>query len=198
MIAHYCELNSYYGICAIYLIVHMLYDCTIAFSFNFLCFLPFSEAQESTSLFLPWHNLAFILTEYFKLRLTQPFCVCFGFQTPVSHLCSNGQMEMLELLEDVPSIDYNSPDKDGNAPLHFAAQAGHVEVVSFLLNKVRTISVDPVNHLGFTPLMKAALQGRTKCSKLLLFSGEVYLWNYFFSKAIVCSDLAVLGQRSLD
>ena len=50
--------------------------------------------------------------------------------------------------------------------------AGHVEVVSFLLNKVRTIQVDPVNNLGFTPLMKAALQGRVKCSKLLLFSGE--------------------------
>ena len=42
----------------------------------------------------------------------------------------------------------------------------------FLLNKVRTIVVDPVNNLGFSPLMKAALQGRIKCSKLLLFSGK--------------------------
>jgi hypothetical protein len=31
--------------------------------------------------------------------------------------------------------------------------------------------MDPVNNLGFSPLMKAALQGRIKCSKLLLFSG---------------------------
>jgi hypothetical protein len=45
-------------------------------------------------------------------------------------------------------------------------------VVSFLLNKVRTINMDPVNALGFTPLMKSALQGRIKCSKLLLFSGK--------------------------
>jgi hypothetical protein len=37
--------------------------------------------------------------------------------------------------------------------------------------KVRTIVMDPVNNLGFSPLMKAALQGRIKCSKLLLFSG---------------------------
>ena len=94
------------------------------------------------------------------------------FQTPVSHLCGNGQIEMLDLLDDLPGIDYNSPDTEGNVPLHFAAQAGHVEVVSYLLNKVRTIRVDPINHLGFTPLMKAALQGRTKCSKLLLFSGQ--------------------------
>ena len=97
----------------------------------------------------------------------------FLFQTPASHLCGNGMIEMLELLEDIPNIDYNSPDSEGNTPLHFGAQAGHVEVVSFLLNKVRTIQVDPVNKLGFTPLMKASLQGRIKCSKLLLFSGRV-------------------------
>jgi len=45
-------------------------------------------------------------------------------------------IEMLELLEDIPNVDYNAPDNEGNTPLHFAAQAGHVEVVSFLLNKV--------------------------------------------------------------
>ena len=80
---------------------------------------------------------------------------------------------MLELLEEYhSSIDFNSPDNEGNTPLHFASQAGHIEVVSYLLNKVRTIQVDPINNLGFTPLMKSALQGRVKCSKLLLFSGK--------------------------
>ena len=90
----------------------------------------------------------------------------------MSHLCGNGIIEMLDLLEDIKGIDYNCPDTEGNTPLHFAAQAGHVEVVSFLLTKVRGIQVDPVNIQGFTPLMKAALQGRVKCSKLLLFSGK--------------------------
>merc|ERR1711997_1279090 len=83
-------------------------------------------------------------------------------------------IEMLELVEDIPGIEYNTPDTEGMTPLHFAAQAGHVEVVTFLLNKVRTINVDPISTLGFTPLMKAAIQGRVKCSKLLLFSGECY------------------------
>ncbi|XP_059088697.1 uncharacterized protein LOC131884830 [Tigriopus californicus] len=90
-------------------------------------------------------------------------------RTPVSHLCGNGMIEMLELLEDIPNIEYNTPDSEGNTPLHFAAQAGHVEVVSFLLNKVRTIQVDPVNNLGFSPLMKASIQDESSVSKLLLF-----------------------------
>jgi len=91
-------------------------------------------------------------------------------RTAVSYLCSNGMIEMLDVLEDVSELDYNIPDNEGTTPLHYAAQAGHVEVVSFLLTKVRTIQVDPINHQGFSPLMKAALQGRIKCSKLLLFS----------------------------
>ena len=46
----------------------------------------------------------------------------------MSHLCGNGIIEMLDLLEDIKGIDYNFPDSEGNTPLHFAAQAGHVEV----------------------------------------------------------------------
>ena len=113
----------------------------------------------------------------------------------MSHLCANGMIEMLELLEDIPGIDYNVPDNEGNSPLHFAAQAGHVEVVSFLLNKVRTIQVDPINQQGFTPLMKSALQGRIKCSKLLLFSGGYLLASYqglspgkYYSRNQNCSN----------
>ena len=97
-------------------------------------------------------------------------------------------IEMLELVEDIPGIDYNAPDTEGNTPLHYAAQAGHVEVVTFLLNKVRTIQVDPINILGFTPLMKAAIQGRVKCSKLLLISG-----NY----SILCLNIISIISRNM-
>lgn len=48
---------------------------------------------------------------------------------------------------------------------------GHVEVLNFMLSKCTGVEVDARNALGFTPLMKAALQGRTKCAKLLLFAG---------------------------
>lgn len=55
----------------------------------------------------------------------------------------------------------------------FCSPAGHTEVVSHLVNKCnRSVDLDARNALGFTPLMKAALQGRTKIAKILLFAGE--------------------------
>ena len=38
-------------------------------------------------------------------------------------------IEMLEMLEDVPLINYNLADNEGNTPLHLAAQ-GHNSVLS--------------------------------------------------------------------
>lgn len=48
---------------------------------------------------------------------------------------------------------------------------GHADIVSMLLNNFPGIDVDQPNHQGFTALMKAAVQGRSKCAKLLLYSG---------------------------
>ena len=49
--------------------------------------------------------------------------------------------------------------------------AGHDDVVSFLLHHFRRVRIDQYNKLGFTALMKSAIQGRTRCAKLLLFAG---------------------------
>nr|CAD7576520.1 unnamed protein product [Timema californicum] len=94
-----------------------------------------------------------------------------GMLTAVSHIAAHGSLPMLEAILLLPGVDVNKADNEGNTPLHFAAQAGHVETVNFLLSRSTGIEVDARNHLGFTPLMKAALQGRTKCAKLLLFAG---------------------------
>jgi len=50
--------------------------------------------------------------------------------------------------------------------------AGHDDVVSFMLHHFRRVRIDQSNKLGFTALMKSAIQGRTRCAKLLLFAGK--------------------------
>lgn len=92
-------------------------------------------------------------------------------RTAISYICSTNLINFLELFLQLPGIDVNKPDNEGNTPLHFAAQAGLSDVVNMLITKCRSLVIDPKNNLGFTPLMKAALQGRTRCAKLLLFAG---------------------------
>ncbi|GAB1597541.1 uncharacterized protein LOC115217241 [Argonauta hians] len=93
-------------------------------------------------------------------------------RTGISHACSSGFYTIVEILAEVPEVEVNLPDKEGNTPLIFAAQAGQEECVRILLNDFKKIRVDHVNRAGFSALMKAAIQGRTKCAKLLLFAGS--------------------------
>ncbi|XP_064597850.1 ankyrin repeat domain-containing protein 33B-like [Liolophura sinensis] len=92
-------------------------------------------------------------------------------RTGLSHACANGFTPAVEALSEVPEVDVNQADSEGNSPLIFAAQAGHTDVVRLLLNNFKKVRVDQANRLGFTPLLKAAIQGRTSCAKLLLFAG---------------------------
>ncbi|XP_076459480.1 uncharacterized protein LOC143292784 isoform X2 [Babylonia areolata] len=92
-------------------------------------------------------------------------------RTGLSHLCSNGLAQAVDILSDVPEVDVNIPDKEGNTPLIFAAQAGHTDVVRVMLQEFKGIRTDQPNRLGFTALMKAAIQGRTDCARLLLYAG---------------------------
>ena len=52
-------------------------------------------------------------------------------QTGLSHACGNGFLPILELLCEVEECDINLPDKEGNTPLIFAAQAGQYASVCF-------------------------------------------------------------------
>ncbi|XP_022903368.1 ankyrin repeat domain-containing protein 33B-like [Onthophagus taurus] len=92
-------------------------------------------------------------------------------RTALSYIASNGSVEILDQILQLPNLDPNISDNEGNTPLHFAAQAGQVECLNCMLTRCRGIEIDSRNNLGFTPLMKAALQGRNKCAKLLLFAG---------------------------
>lgn len=92
-------------------------------------------------------------------------------RTAISYMAGNGASTFLEATLSFSGINPNVPDNEGNTPLHFAAQAGQIDSLNILLQRCPGIEVDTRNKLGFTPLMKAALQGRTKCAKILLFAG---------------------------
>ena len=51
---------------------------------------------------------------------------------------------------------------------------GHTEIVKTLINDFRKIRIDQKNRAGMTALIKAAIQGRTKCAKTLLYAGKYY------------------------
>ncbi|CAH1709900.1 uncharacterized protein LOC114124297 [Aphis gossypii] len=92
-------------------------------------------------------------------------------RTLLSYMASSGNVEIVEEIFRIPDLNYNKPDNEDNTPLHFASQAGQSEIVCLLLNNCLKLEIDARNCLGFTPLMKAALQGRTKCAKFLLYAG---------------------------
>ena len=56
----------------------------------------------------------------------------FYFQTPLSHACSNGLLPVVDFLSDIPDVDVNIPDKEGNPPIIFAAQAGSLLISSLI------------------------------------------------------------------
>lgn len=60
--------------------------------------------------------------------------------------------------------------KNGNHNTEFIP--GRAEIINMLITRCRTLDKDQKNHLGLTPLMKAALQGRSKCAKILLLGGK--------------------------
>ena len=43
-----------------------------------------------------------------------------------------------------------------------------------------SLSIDARNDAGVTPLMKAALQGRVRCTRLLLLAGIISIILFFF------------------
>uniref|UniRef100_A0A914XF34 Uncharacterized protein n=1 Tax=Plectus sambesii TaxID=2011161 RepID=A0A914XF34_9BILA len=92
-------------------------------------------------------------------------------KTSLCHVCNNGYRSLAMKLQQVPGIDPNRSDNEGNTPLIFAAQAGHADIVSILLHGFPSLNVDHANNHGFTALMKSAVQGRPRCAKLLLMAG---------------------------
>lgn len=73
----------------------------------------------------------------------------YSFQTGLAHACANGFMNIIKQLKPQFGLDVNLSDNEGNSPLIFAAQAGHHEIVRYLLNNFSTLKIDQRNRQGF-------------------------------------------------
>lgn len=49
----------------------------------------------------------------------------------MSYICSNGLTQFLDIMLQLPEIDVNKADNDGNSPLHFAAEAGTILIAGW-------------------------------------------------------------------
>jgi ankyrin repeat protein len=82
-------------------------------------------------------------------------------------------------------------NKSGWTPLHYAASAGHVEIIEYLLEHSAYIDAESPN--GTTPLMMAAMYGSPESVKVLIQAGaDLRLKNQLGLTAL---DFAVRGQR---
>ncbi|KAK1172791.1 hypothetical protein AOXY_G5456 [Acipenser oxyrinchus oxyrinchus] len=85
--------------------------------------------------------------------------------------CYHGFVDIVITLAQCPYIDVNWQDSEGNTALITVSQAGHITVLNYLLNYYPGLDIERRNVHGFTPLMKAAMQGRAECVRTLLLAG---------------------------
>ncbi|XP_023369447.1 photoreceptor ankyrin repeat protein isoform X1 [Otolemur garnettii] len=85
--------------------------------------------------------------------------------------CYHGFGSVVALLSRCSFLDVNQQDKEGNTALMLAAQAGHVPLVSLLLNYYAGIDLERRDQRGLTALMKAAMRDRSECVAALLMAG---------------------------
>ncbi|KAG4071588.1 hypothetical protein HA402_011742 [Bradysia odoriphaga] len=91
-------------------------------------------------------------------------------RTALSYICVQNLPSVLDFLLRLPGVDVNKPDTDGNTPLHFVAEIGHPDMITTLITRSTSLVIDLKNVFGITPLMKAAIQGRTDCSKRIILA----------------------------
>ncbi|CAO2600778.1 Photoreceptor ankyrin repeat protein [Lemmus lemmus] len=85
--------------------------------------------------------------------------------------CYHGFGTIVALLSCCPFLDVNQQDKDGNTALMSAAQAGHMPLVTLLLNYFAGLDLERRDQRGLTALMKAAIRDRSECVVALLMAG---------------------------
>lgn len=95
-------------------------------------------------------------------------------RSALSYSCMKAREEIVAkfLKEDI--LDINSPDNDGNTPLHHAALCGNPSIVKFLTDKMVSygLQVDSRNTQGYTALLLACKYGHYASAHILLTSSQ--------------------------
>lgn len=92
-----------------------------------------------------------------------------GIAADIHQAALKGDLERVKALVNEDPGLINTPGGNGKAPLHWAAQGGHVEIVDFLIE--RGAVVDIQNVADETPLHYAAALGHSEVVKLLVEKG---------------------------
>ena len=88
---------------------------------------------------------------------------------PLVEAASVGNLAILQYLVEERGLSVNGSDELGRTPITAAIQAGHYEIISYLMEK--GAEVDWADEEGWTPLMFATARGDTETVARLLKKG---------------------------
>ncbi|XP_058824027.1 uncharacterized protein LOC131684839 [Topomyia yanbarensis] len=129
--------------------------------FNHCNILHYAARGDSINIFEYYHDNDLMKSENHEGKL------------PIHIAAECGSLKVIEFLICETTLQkYNLIDvthKNGWTPLHFAARAGHIEIVNALLTK--GANVDATRNDSWTPLHFAVLNGHTEVVKTLLTRG---------------------------
>lgn len=109
-------------------------------------------------------------------------------ENAVMMLAFKGKLDLVKMMVDDLGAE---PEKDGWAPLHYAATNGHLEVVQYLISK--EVDVDAQSPSDTTPLMLAARYGHIKVVKYLLdHEADLSLHN---TQDLTAIDFALMNNQ---
>lgn len=123
-----------------------------------------------------------------------------NWKTPDSGLaalhvaCSNGYVQLMELLLKHPEIDLNLAADNGFTPLMFASQAAKVDALRVLLVDARVDS-NKASPDGTTAIWLAAYQGKADFVKWMVASGRRLDQKSSFSGLTILDAAKISGNK---
>lgn len=113
--------------------------------------------------------------------------------TVMMRAAANGHLALVDWILDLYPDAVHDKDYEQDNALTFAAMAGHTRVVHYLLHPPKGthgVDINARNKLGYTPLIRAAMNGRKEVASLLLKEGaDLWLADKDGFTAALCAAL---------